>query len=84
METLDRQLNLTGAEFEERSSGMRQIANAPSSPFRSTLLSHLAVLITGLIAFPALSTVSETVSSLSQTALDLSWIFLSLFQMFGS
>ena len=84
METFDRQFNLTGAKFEERPSGMQQIANAPGSQLRSAVLSHLGVLITGLLAFPALSTVSETVSSLSQTARDLGWIFLSLFQIFGS
>ena len=84
METYDRKFDLTGAEFEERASGMQQIANAHGSRFRGALLSHLAVLITGLLAFPALSTVTETVSSLSQTARDLSWIFVSLFQIFGS
>ena len=84
METFDRQLNLTGAKFEERPSAMQQIANAQGSQLRSVVLSHLGVLITGLLAFPALSTLSETVSSLSQTARDLSWIFLNLFQIFGS
>ncbi len=84
MVTFDRRFNLAGAEFEERPSGMQQIANAPSSQFRGALLSHLAVLITGLLAFPALSTVSQTVSSLSHIARDLGWIFLSLFQIFGS
>ena len=84
METFDRQFNLTGAKFEERPAGVQQVANVPSSQSRSARLSHLAVLIIGLLAFPALSTVSETVSTLSQTARDLSWIFLSLFQIFGS
>ena len=84
METFDRQFNLTGAKFEERPSVMQQIANVPGSQFRSALLSHLGVLITGLLAFPVLCTVSETVSFLSHTTRDLSWIFLSLFQIFGS
>ena len=84
MESFDRHYTSREGAFPQRPHDIPQSGGPLHAKSPHGLLSHLAVLITGMFAIPVFSAVSQTISSLGQTVRELHWVFLNLFQILGS